>query len=157
MCCLGPTEGEAAAEGGQRLLQLSGGWDSWRCWTKQKSRQPPQPQRILLVIPSCESCCFPRPALRSSTPPPPDQRLRLHSRHGRHDERLRGQRLISFVQRGVTSECPACERSRGVSGTHNRARQQISLGLRELRNRFFLIQQKNNSPQSFRTEAEQPR
>lgn len=148
--CFSCAEREAADEGSRRPLQLSrrpgGGQTQWR-----KTCHLPQRPRLSLTIPAVFET--PPPKLLHPSEPEAASAAPLHDRRGRRDERLKGQRSISFVQGGVTSESPACERSRGVSGTHNRARRQISLGLREPRTRFFLIRQKNNSTPS-RTDVE---
>ena len=53
------------------------------------------------------------------TPTHPHPTLRCMAAHSPSDESLKGQRSISFIRQGGTSECPACERSQGVSGIHS--------------------------------------
>lgn len=88
----------------------------WQCWNPPDSCSSPP---LFATPPSCQalSVCWTEKKL--------GLQARMHAWHSSNDRSLWGQRLIWFARHGATSERPACERSRGVSGIHNSAGSQI--------------------------------
>ena len=104
-------------------------------FSRMDSQWKPFTTRTAVSLPYYNSTRHPPPAPPSPTPTStlhhPHIELRLSAEQIRSracsegcmadtapsDESLKGQRSISFIQRGVTSERPACERSQGVSGS----------------------------------------
>jgi len=122
----------------ERLRQKEAGLPS--SWVTERRRSESVRASSLLLLP-------PGLTVKPLTAPPPHPdwsgpAARPHGRRGRSDCSLWSQRLISFIRRGATSECPACEKvSRG---------QRDSQQLTHPRGSFWISSRAEN-PSSIRT------